>query len=160
MLVYHVAGSDRITNMNTDAAASSPAALAAAPACMPLPAPLGPPSGTPAMPPVTPLPNPVSWTLSPYFHPEGVAGLEPQQPVCILVWNVRGLSEVRSAQLEKWQYITILDNSYVNRNPVASPFWLTASGHTVSTIPATSLGRAGEGVLLAVWKQLPLTVSL
>ena len=33
------------------------------------------------------------------------------------------------------------------------------SGYTVFTIPATSLGRAGEGVLLAVRQQLPFSVS-
>ncbi len=33
------------------------------------------------------------------------------------------------------------------------------SGYAVFTIPATSLGRAGEGVLLAVRQQLPFSVS-
>ncbi len=33
------------------------------------------------------------------------------------------------------------------------------SGYTVFTIPATSLGRAGEGVLLAVRQQLPFSIS-
>lgn len=33
------------------------------------------------------------------------------------------------------------------------------SGYTVFTVPATSLGRAGEGVLLAVRQQLPFSVS-
>ena len=33
------------------------------------------------------------------------------------------------------------------------------SGYSVSTIPATSLGRAGEGVLLAVRQQLPFSIS-
>ncbi len=33
------------------------------------------------------------------------------------------------------------------------------SGYTVFTIPATSLGKAGEGVLLAVRQQLPFSIS-
>ena len=33
------------------------------------------------------------------------------------------------------------------------------SGYSVFTIPATSLGRAGEGVLLAVRQQLPFSIS-
>ena len=33
------------------------------------------------------------------------------------------------------------------------------SGYLVFTIPATSLGRAGEGVLLAVRQQLPFSIS-
>ena len=155
----NVAGGDTTTAMDTDAAASSPAAPAAPPDSMPSPAPTGPPSGTPAMPSVTPASSPTqSAGPADLAHSQyGVASQhQRQQPVSILVWNVHGLPKVRSAQYETCQYITIV-MSLETQCPAL--FDRQLSGYTVFTIPATSLGRAGEGVLLAVRQQLPFSFS-
>ena len=72
---------------------------------------------------------------------------------------VHGLPEVRSAQCETWQYITKFDIVMLTKTQSPALFGRQLSGYTVFTIPATSLGRAGEGVLLAVRQQLPFSVS-
>ena len=75
------------------------------------------------------------------------------------MWNVHGLPEVRSAQCETWQYITKFDIVMLTETQSPALFGRQLSGYTVFTIPATSLGRAGEGVLLAVRQKLPFSVS-
>ena len=75
------------------------------------------------------------------------------------MWNVHSLSENRSAQCETWQYITKFDIVMLTETQSPALFGRQLSGYTVFTIPATSLGRAGEGVLLAVRQQLPFSVS-
>ena len=66
------------------------------------------------------------------------------------VWNVHGLPEVRSAQFETWQYINKFDIFILTETQSPALFGRQLRGYSVFTIPATSLGRAGEGVLLAV----------
>ena len=77
----------------------------------------------------------------------------------MLVWNVHGLPEVRSAQFETWQYINKFDIVMLTETQSPALFGRQLRGYSVFTIPATSLGRAGEGVLLAVRQQLPFSIS-
>ena len=60
---------------------------------------------------------------------------------------------------ETWQYITKFDIVMLTETQSPALFGRHLSGYTVCTIPATSLDRAGEGVLLAVRRQLPFSVS-
>ena len=62
-------------------------------------------------------------------------------------------------QLSRLGVLTKFDIVMVTETQSPAPFGWQLSGYTVFTIPATSLGRAGEGVLLAVRQQLPFSVS-
>ena len=77
----------------------------------------------------------------------------------ILIWNVHGLPEVRSAQFDTWQFVTQFDIVMLTETQSPAVFSRQLSGYSVHTIPASSVGKAGEGVLLAVRQSLPYSVS-
>ena len=76
----------------------------------------------------------------------------------MLVWNVFGLSELPAALHDTWQYITQFDIVMLTETQALAPLQRQLPQHAVFTIPATAPGRRGEGILLAIRRQLPFSV--
>ena len=70
-----------------------------------------------------------------------------------------GLSDVQSALHETWEYIRQFDIVMLSETQTAAPLHRQLPQHTVHTIPASTHGRRGEGLLLAVSRQLPFAVT-
>ncbi len=84
---------------------------------------------------------------------------QSQHLVSFLVWNVSGLSEVTSVLHETWAYIGQFDVTVLSETQTPATLHQQLPNHIVHTILASTAGRRGEGLLLAVRQQLPFSIT-
>jgi len=72
---------------------------------------------------------------------------------------VSGLSEVTSVLHETWAYIGQFDIIMLSETQTPATLHQQLPNHIVHTIPASTVGRRGEGLLLAVRQQLPFSIT-
>ena len=106
-----------------------------------------------------PLPGPESLRLS--LSQLGAASQHQRSEhlVSFLVWNAAGLSEVTAVLHETWAYIAQFDVIMLSETQTPATLHQRLPNHIVHTIPASTSGRRGEGLLLAVRQSLPFSVT-
>ncbi len=70
-----------------------------------------------------------------------------------------GLSEVTSVLHETWAYIGQFDIIMLSETQTPATLHQQLPDHIVHTIPASTVSRRGEGLLLAVRQQLPFSIT-
>ena len=76
-----------------------------------------------------------------------------------MVWNVAGLAEVTAVLHETWAYIAQFDVIMLSETQTPAVLHQQLPNHTIHSIPASIAGWRGEGLLLAVRRQLPFSVT-
>ena len=72
---------------------------------------------------------------------------------------ILGLSEVTAVLHETWEYIGQFDIIMLSETQTPATLHQQLPNHTVHTIPASTVGRRGEGLLLAVRQRLPFSIT-
>ena len=105
--------------------------------------------------------SPRGWPFCPRLLPLGSASRQQrsQHLVSFLVWNVSGLSEVSAVLHETWAYIAQFDVIMLSETQTPASLHQQLPNHIVHTILASTVGGRGEGLLLAVQRQLPFSIT-
>ncbi len=80
-------------------------------------------------------------------------------PVRILIQNMIGLSTVKTSIHSTWQRISQYDIALISETQVVHSVQHDIRSHHLFTIPASAPNRRGEGLIIAVSKQLPYSAS-
>ncbi len=80
-------------------------------------------------------------------------------PVCILIQNMNGLSTVKTSIHSTWQRISQYDIALISETQVVHSVQHDIRSHHLFSIPASAPNRRGEGLIIAVSKQLPYSAS-